>query len=273
MRRRCAGAAGCPASSHGPVNGGNEPRLSRRRAGPPRARLEWAYFFDLDGTLIDFADTPSAVRVSEDVRLLLERLHRATGGAVALLSGRAIVEIDRLFPHARLAAAGQHGLERRSARGTLTRHVIARRGFERVRLRLASAVHGKAGLLLENKGLSLALHYRRAPRLGAYAHRLARSMLPAIGRRFCIQRGKYVVEMRPAGKDKGAGIVEFMREPPFRGRTPVFVGDDATDEFGFATVNRLGGHSIKVGVGPTAARWRLPNVRAVREWLAGAAGT
>lgn len=247
--------------------------MSRRnRRHPPSPRRDWAYFFDLDGTLIDFADTPAAVRVGEEMRVLLERLYQDTGGAVALMSGRAIAEIDRLFPHAQLPAAGQHGLERRGADGVVTRHAVPTSRFERVRLRMATAVHGKAGLLLENKGLSLALHYRRAPRLGGYAHRLVRSMLPAVGgaRQFCIQRGKYVVEMRPAGKNKGVGVLEFMKEQPFRGRTAVFVGDDATDEFGFATVNRLGGHSIKVGPGRTVARWRLPDVRAVREWLAGA---
>jgi len=237
------------------------------RRSPPPPRPAWAYFFDLDGTLIDFAATPAEVRVGAEVRALLERLHRATGGAVALMSGRAIAEIDRLFPHATLPAAGQHGLERRAASGRLTRHAVATRRFERVRLRMATALAGKPGLLLENKGLSLALHYRRAPRLGGYAHRLARSMLPVVGRRFCIQRGKYVVEMRPAGKNKGVGVLEFMKEAPFRGRIPVFVGDDATDEYGFATVNELGGHSIKVGPGRTAARWRLRNVKAVEQWL------
>jgi trehalose 6-phosphate phosphatase len=241
-----------------------------RSPSPPRPRLEWAYFFDLDGTLVDFAPTPGSVRVSEDLRLLLERLYRATGGAVALMSGRAIVEIDRLFPRAHVPVAGQHGLERRTARGAIRRHAMPTRRFERVRRRMADAVQGKKGLLLEDKGLSLALHYRRAPRLGAYAHRLARSMLSLLGgrRQFCIQRGKYVVEMRPAGKDKGASILEFMKERPFRGRTAVFVGDDATDEYGFTTVNRLGGYSIKVGGGRSAARWRLPHVRAVRAWLA-----
>lgn len=208
------------------------------------------------------------MRVGEELRLLLERLYEDTGGAVALMSGRALAELDRLFPHARLPAAGQHGLERRGASGVVTRHAVPTRRLERVRLRMATAVHGKAGLLLENKGLSLALHYRRAPRLGGYAHRLARSLLPAVGRGYCIQRGKYVVEMRPAGKNKGMGVLEFMKEEPFRGRVPVFVGDDVTDEYGFATVNRLGGHSIKVGPGRTVARWRLPDVRTVREWLA-----
>ena len=240
--------------------------MTRRR--PPAPQREWAYFFDLDGTLVDFADTPAGVHVSEDLCRSLERLYRDTGGAVALMSGRAVAEIDRLFPHARLPVAGQYGLERRGAGGTITRHAVPARRFERVRLRLANAVDGKAGLLLENKGLSLALHYRRAPRLAAYAHRLARSMLPVVGRQFCIQRGKYVVEMRPAGKDKGVGIREFMKEEPFRGRTAIFVGDDASDEVGFAAVNGLGGHSIKVGPGRSAARWRLPNVTAVREWLA-----
>ena len=249
------------------ASGVSERLLSRRSPRPPPPRREWAFFFDLDGTLIDFADTPTAVHVGEELRLLLEQLYRDTGGAVALMSGRAIAEIDRLFPHAQMPVAGQHGLERRGAEGRVIWHAVPTLRFERVRVRMASAVHGKAGLLLENKGLSLALHYRRAPRLAAYAHRLARSMLPIVGRRFCIQRGKYVVEMRPAGKDKGMGILEFMKEEPFRGRTAVFVGDDASDEFGFATVNRIGGHSIKVGAGRTAARWRLPTVRAVREWL------
>ncbi len=235
---------------------------------PPSPNHEWAFFFDLDGTLIDFTDAPAAVLVGEELRLLLERLYRDAGGAVALISGRTIRDIDRLFPLTRMPVAGQHGAERRSALGIVTLHPVPAQRFERMRLRLAAAVSGKAGLMLENKGLSLALHYRGAPRLAAYAHRLARSMLPVAGREFCIQRGKYLVEMRPAGKDKGAAILEFLNEDPFQGRTAVFVGDDATDEFGFATVNRLKGHSIKVGPGRTAARWRLPNVRAVRAWLA-----
>ncbi|HWC74035.1 MAG TPA: trehalose-phosphatase [Gemmatimonadales bacterium] len=250
---------------------------------PPKPRREWAYFFDLDGTLIDFAATPSAVRVGEDVRLLLGRLYRSTGGAVALMSGRPIADIDRLFPRARMPAAGLHGLERRNGAGRVTRHPVPTTRLERAKRRIAASLNGRGngirkarGLLFEDKGLSLALHYRRAPGLASYAHRLARSLLADLGgeggagsnSRFCIQRGKYVVEVRPSGKDKGIGVREFMRERPFRGRVAVYVGDDATDEIGFATVNRLGGVSIKVGPGRTAARWRLPDVRAVREWLA-----
>jgi trehalose 6-phosphate phosphatase len=82
-----------------------------------------------------------------------------------------------------------------------------------------------------------------------------------------VQTGKRVVELKPAGKDKGVAVGEYMREAPFRGRCPVFIGDDLTDEYGFAMVNRLGGHSIKVGRGRTVARWRLRDVAAVRAWL------
>jgi trehalose 6-phosphate phosphatase len=149
----------------------------------------------------------------------------------------------------------------------VSRHAFPTRRFASVRDRLAAAVDRKPGLLLEDKGLSLALHYRRASRLGAYAHQLARSALPDLGTEFRLQRGKYVIELRPGGKDKGVGVLEFMTEEPFRGRTPVFVGDDVTDEYGFATVNTLGGHSVKVGPGRTSARWRLRNVQAVEQWL------
>jgi trehalose 6-phosphate phosphatase len=236
-------------------------------AAPPPPQDDWAYFFDLDGTLIEFAATPRGVRVDQELRLLLERLHRATGGAVALMTGRPIADIDQLFPHTRLPVAGQHGVERRSANGTVSRHPFPTAALDRARRRMAAALNGRQGLLLEDKGSSVALHYRRAPRLAGYAHRLARSVLPALGQQFCVQRGKYVVEVRPAGRDKGVGVVEFMNEAPFQHRRPVFVGDDATDEFGFQAVNRLGGHSIKVGPGRTAARWRLPSVHAVEQWL------
>src|SRR5262249_27620579 len=90
----------------------------------------------------------------------------------------------------------------------------------------------------------------------------------SLGAGFCVQSGKRVVELKPAGKDKGIAVREFMREAPFRGRTPVFIGDDITDEYGFATVNRMRGTSVKVGPGRTVARWRLEDVRAVRAWLA-----
>ncbi|PYO40760.1 MAG: trehalose-phosphatase [Gemmatimonadetes bacterium] len=244
-----------------------------RAAGPlPAPRLDWAYFFDIDGTLVDFTDAPRAARLDGDLRGIIERLHGATGGAVALISGRAIADIDVLLSGTRFPAAGQHGTERRDASGTVTHHARPSPELDRARLTLSRAAAAHHGLLLEDKGLSLAVHYRRAPRLGGYAHRLVRSLLAGTGgtgggTRYAVQTGKRVVELKPAGRDKGVAVLEFMREEPFRGRTPVFVGDDVTDEFGFAAVNRLHGHSVKVGSGRTVARWRLRDVRAVREWL------
>ena len=234
---------------------------------PPAPRPDWAYFFDIDGTLVDIAEAPAGAGSDGHLRQLIVDLSQAAGGAVALISGRSIADIDRLVPGVRLPAAGQHGVERRDAAGRISRHASPSPQLDAVRQGLAAAVARHPGLLLEDKGLSLALHYRRAPRLAGYAHRLARSLLVGNGGTFCIQAGKRVVEIKPAGKDKGAAVLEFMHEDPFRGRIPVFVGDDSTDEYGFATVNRLRGHSVKVGPGRTQARWRLRDVGAVRAWL------
>src|SRR5436190_1179111 len=195
-------------------------------------------------------------------------VYRAAGGAIALISGRSIADIDRLVRDHRLPVAGQHGIERRDAAGRISRHAVPAQGLDWARSQLAAAVARHHGLVLEDKGLSLALHYRRAPRLGGYAHRLIRSLAARIGSQYCVQTGKRIVEMKPAGKDKGVAVLEFMQEEPFRGRTPVFIGDDTTDEYGFATVNRVHGHSVQVGPGRTVAGCRLRDVGAVGALLA-----
>jgi len=243
--------------------------MTRRRGGsPPTPRREWAYFFDIDGTLVELEDSAAGAGPDAELQRLIACVCRVAGGAIALISGRSIVDIDRLVPHHRLPAAGQHGIERRDAAGRISRHAVPAQGLHWARGELATAVAQHHGLALEDKGLSLALHYRRAPRLGGYAHSLMRSLAARIGSQYCVQTGKRIVEMKPAGKDKGVAVLEFMQEEPFRGRTPVFVGDDITDEYGFATVNRLRGHSVKVGPGRTVAHWRLRDVGAVRAWLA-----
>jgi trehalose 6-phosphate phosphatase len=230
----------------------------------PRANC--AFFLDIDGTVAEFADTPALVRFAPDFPHLVRRLCRSADGAVAVISGRSLRDIDRILPIAGLPAAGQHGLERRTATGRIWRYAPSPR-LNRARLVLASVVERHPRLLFEDKGLSLALHYRRVPRLAGFAHRIARELQRDLGRRYHVHPGKFVVELAPAGRDKGAAIASFMREPPFRGRSPVFVGDDVTDEYGFAVVNRLGGWSVKVGRGPTAATWRLPDVPSVLRWL------
>jgi trehalose 6-phosphate phosphatase len=233
----------------------------------PAASASWALFLDVDGTLLEHAERPDAVRVDPALGRLLAQLHRATAGALALVSGRAVADLDALFAPLVLPAAGQHGLERRDAAGRIHLHPFPVPALRRAAARLAEFAARHAGLLLEDKGLNLALHYRQAPQFADAARGAASAAAAELGGGFELQAGKMVIEIKPGGRDKGLAIEEFMREPPFHGRTPVFVGDDATDEYGFGVVNRLGGHAIKVGAGPSGARWRLADAAQVREWL------
>jgi len=148
------------------------------------------------------------------------------------------------------------------------RHDVPQVALEEARRRFKLMAAKHSALVLEDKGVNLALHFRSAPELRAEVQEAARSLARELGGAFEVQLGKMVVELRPSGKDKGVAIAEFLEEAPFRGRKPVFVGDDLTDEFGFAMINRVGGHSVKVGEGKSAARWRLADSAAVREWLA-----
>jgi len=237
---------------------------------PPFER-NWALFLDFDGTLLDIAETPDAVDPGIEEISLLKDLLRACGGALALVSGRSIARMDELFAPLVLPAAGQHGAERRDAGGRRHRH---RPRFPAQSLRaVAGGIRGFAarhrGLVFEDKGASVALHYRLAPGLAAAAHAAVREAAGPLGDAVEVQGGKMVVELKPAGCDKGRAIEAFMQEPPFAGRVPVFLGDDVTDEHGFRVVNRLGGHSVKVGEGESAARWRLESPAAARAWLAG----
>ena len=232
----------------------------------PGAQSSWAFFLDIDGTLLELAATPAGVTVDGGLKHTLRQLRTAAGGALALISGRRIGEVDRLFAPLRLPAAGQHGVERRNGSGVVHRHAAPSSRFGAVKNRLAPLIARHPGLLLEEKGLTLAVHYRQVPSLGGHLHRLLREWVNS-AQDLRLQTGKMVVEILPAGNDKGIAIAEFMSERPFCGRIPVFLGDDATDEYGFSVVNAMGGYSIKVGPGRSAARWRLPDVHAVRAWL------
>ena len=245
------------------------PRL--RRPGPPPLVPHCALFLDIDGTLLDIAATPDLVHVDGRVTGLLPQLARRLGGALALITGRSIADVDRLFPDILLPIAGQHGIERRDAVGAVHR-LPAQPGIEPLRRELQQLVAEHDGLVLEDKGATLALHYRQAPRLAPHLHRIVRATVA--GTRdadvWRLQPGKGIIEVRPVGRDKGTAIAEYMTEPPFRGRTPVFVGDDRTDEFGFAAVERAGGWAVKVGAGRTHASYRLRDVAAVLQWLGNA---
>lgn len=238
-----------------------------RSSPPPPPSVDWAYFLDVDGTLIDIADTPDAARADTVLLDLIARLHRASGGAVALVSGRAISDLESRLGALRLPLAGQHGLERRDAAGRLWIHAAPPAAKCAIKEALAPVLARHPGLLLEDKGLTLALHYRLAPHLAAYAHRAMARLAEAANAGLEVQRGKRVAEIKPSGIDKGTAVAEYLAEPPFSDRRPVFIGDDLNDEHGFAEVNRMDGISIKVGKGASCARFRLPDVAAVRRWL------
>lgn len=226
-----------------------------------------AFFLDIDGTLLDIADHPYAIRADPDLRQLLRDLFEVTNGAMALISGRSVAYIDRLLASANFCVAGQHGAERRDATGTLHRHPLAPGKLRKAGRRLRQMVSEYPDLVLEDKGMSLALHFRLAPGLGVKVHDLIRALATDLGEAFEVQEGKMVFEIKPGGKNKGTAIAAFMQEQPFRDRLPVFIGDDLTDEIGFDFVNRIGGYSVKVGEGTSSARLRLADARAVRACL------
>lgn len=244
--------------------------MARKPPGPPPAQSDWAYFLDVDGTLLELAATPDAIHVDAALPALLTALHRACAGAVALISGRALADLDARLGLPALAKAGQHGLERRDAAGRLRLHAAPLRAKHAIQAALAPHLEGHRGLLLEDKGLTLALHYRQAPALADDVNRLMRRLVAEAGDGLVVQEGKCVVEVKPGGVDKGTAIAEYLAEPPFLGRRPVFIGDDKNDEHAFAEVNARGGISIGVGAGDFGARYRLPDVSAVRAWLSGA---
>jgi trehalose 6-phosphate phosphatase len=227
----------------------------------------WALFLDVDGTLLDIAERPDQVDAHAGDRALVEGLQRAAGGALALISGRSLAQLDLMFSPLKLPAAGQHGYERRDVHGRRHRHRFPVETLAPAREELRAFASRHPGLVLEDKGASLALHYRLAPQLEGAALEALRAAAAPLGGAVHTQGGKMVWELKPAGADKGIAVEEFMREAPFAGRRPVFLGDDITDENGFRVVNRLEGHSIKVGAGETAARWHLPNPGAARAWL------
>jgi trehalose 6-phosphate phosphatase len=214
----------------------------------PRLRpADAALFLDVDGTLIEFGPAPDDVEIDAATLKFLQDASDTLTGALALISGRSLAQLDVLFGQARFPAAGLHGLERRDARGRLHVHPSERLPESLVN-ELAAIADRHPGVLLEDKGRAVALHYRQAASLQDMlqqeVHALARRHG---GDELQVQPGAYVLELKPSGITKAHAIEAFMREAPFVGRTPLFAGDDLTDLHGFAAVERLGGTSIAVG--------------------------
>lgn len=236
------------------------------RIAPPLPRANWALFLDVDGTLLDIAERPDEVAVP---RTLIETLRRATdalGGAVAFVSGRTIAELDKLFHPLRLPTAGQHGAEMRLG-GTRPALRVVESPSPALRRTIAAAMASVPGLLVEDKGLTIAVHYRAQPELGDTIGAQLAKIVQDSGETADLMPGKFVWEVRPMHRDKGQAVRTFMADAPFKGRVPVFVGDDVTDADGFAMVEQLGGIALAVGDlhSPRAAAFR--DAAAVRDWL------
>ena len=225
-----------------------------------------AWFLDFDGTLVEIAAHPDEVEVPAALRTLIGRLHEAADGALAVVTGRSIERLDRFLSPLRIPAAGVHGCQYRPTPDADIQ-LCAAAGVAAVRRPLRAFCEQREGLWLEDKGASLALHYRQVPQHADAALELARQ-LAAAHPDLTMQTGKFVVELRPGGTDKAGAIERFMAHAPFAGRRPVFIGDDDTDEPAFEWVNRRRGLSIRVGKRETtAARHVVADVTAALSWL------
>lgn len=226
----------------------------------------WCLFLDVDGTLLDIAARPDAVRVDPGLVDLLRRLRHACDGALALISGRPIAELDRLFNPLQLAIAGVHGFERRNVEGEWFRPNFVGTGLDQLRNEMNQLANSLHGVLLEDKHCAFALHYRQAPHLEETIKlrlsRLVAASLPA----FELVDGDHVVEIKPVEHNKATAIEAFMQEQPFVGRTPIFIGDDSTDLDGFAAVRHFNGVAIAVGSRVSADKC-LAGPGEVRAWL------
>ena len=239
----------------------------------PEPCLDWALFLDFDGCIVDIAPTPEAVHVPDCLPSLLIALCEALGGAVAIVSGRPIEQIDGFLGKAVPTVAGLHGLERRTADGGIVRPSLPRNDLRVVRARLESFAAAHPGALVEDKTYTVALHYRLSPSLREDCRDVANAALKDASQGWQVIEGKCVFEIKPREATKGTAIEAFMGEAPFRGRTPVFCGDDITDEDGFAVVNARGGVSIRVGRGSaTQAGVQVDTVGELLDWLTRVAG-
>jgi trehalose 6-phosphate phosphatase len=229
-----------------------------------------AFLLDVDGTIIDIAPTPEGVHVSESLRHTLARLQSETSGAIALVSGRELATLDSLFAPLALAGFGCHGAEWRIQ----PNEPIAIRSpplSPEVKQAFLSAIDDAWRIRIEDKRYTLAFHYRRAPELGpALEAQLDRAILPHASE-LRLLHGKLVLEVKPRGFDKGEAICALMKHQPFKGRRPVFLGDDTTDQDAFTAVRGLKGVGISVGRPMADAEYMLPDPQAARDWLAAVA--
>jgi trehalose 6-phosphate phosphatase len=237
----------------------------------PAPLTNFALFLDFDGTLVELAATPDAVTVAPGLPDLLSRMRDRLGGALAIVTGRPIAGVDHFLPGLDLDACGMHGLERRIAGRVAFPDDLA--DLSQSISRLQARLGGHPGLIVEDKRIGVAVHWRTAPEAEHEARAAIDDLARELGPAYKIQDGKAVREIVPARAGKGEGIRALMRSEPYAGRRPIFAGDDRTDEYGFEAVNELDGVTIKIGSGDTLARHRLSSPaefhRTMETWLAG----
>ncbi|HQS46587.1 trehalose-phosphatase [Xanthobacter sp. VTT E-85241] len=217
--------------------------------------LTCAFFFDVDGTLVDIADHPDAIIVPAELRDNLSALQDRAAGALALVSGRSVEGLDRVFDPLRLPCSGIHGAQMRPAPNAGITSA-AQPLPDDLREQLRTIADDLDGVMAEDKGASVAMHYRGAPSIGPVLEGMLHTLVDQSFGRLVVLPGRMVFEVKQAGHDKGLAIRAFMKVPAFAGRTPVFLGDDVTDQAGFAAVSALGGVAVSVGR-------RFPGVHAV----------
>jgi trehalose 6-phosphate phosphatase len=237
-------------------------------AGVPFPTGPACFFLDFDGTLAEFAPTPDTVTIAPGLTDLLHELQQTLGGALAIVTGRALDNIDRNLAPCCLPTAGYHGAVRRAFDGTVHGTTVPAPWLATLRAPLQRHVAAIPGLLLEDKGLALAMHFRGAPHAAVATRELLRRLCACLPGDLELLEGEAVIEVRPAACHKGSAVDAFLAELPFAGRVPLYIGDDVTDQRGMAAVLRHGGMAIAVG-DRLDARWRLPTPAAVRDWLAG----
>src|SRR5450432_2466753 len=239
-------------------------------AGELARRLDGcALLLDIDGTLLDLAPTPREVWVPPGLAKTLNRLVEKTSGALDLVSGRSLNDIDLIFAPEQFSAVGGHGAEMRISVDNEAVATHAPPMDKELKRRLAAIAQLSPGILLEDKGYSLALHYRLAPHAEKAIYEavsLIRADLPNAS--IEVLPGKCVCEIKHSGFNKASGVIELMSHAPFKGRRPIFIGDDVTDESVFAIMPDFGGLSFSVGRRAQGVANYFDDPAEVREWLA-----
>jgi trehalose 6-phosphate phosphatase len=246
--------------------GSAEQILELFRDEPAQILSRCCLFLDLDGTLIEFMADPGGTVADAELTTLLQSALEKFSGALALVSGRLLATLDSILSPLRLPASGLYGLERRDPRGVVHRKAASAKSLDAVRATIAEFAAAHHGVITEDKGTAIALHYRQAPALGADCRRIIYGAAAGLWPQFQVIEGSMVAEIVPAGASKATAIEEFLLEPPFKNRIPIAVGDDYSDSEAFTAVHRHGGLAVAVGHRVHGDQC-LEDWQAARRWL------